>query len=982
MLAALKHELDVARRLTSGENLTSLEGGSRLRRDGDSFVYHFDQMTGFPPDEGAQISMTVGTETGKGRYLGEVKDSFAFLVDKDFGTSVEQCTVTSDPLFLIEQQIELLKKDMFFGSAVALASIGMAEMPPVSPLALNADFVSGLNPLQSDALRIAATSSVTYIWGPPGTGKTVTMGSLVAALASLGQKVLLVSNTNLAVDTALEQCLDRYTAATTLTDGVMLRLGEMVKGELVERYSDHIELGRVVERATEPLRRELEQASQLLQVVQDGLSDLRVNEAEYQTHLAASASPKPTFDRHSSLTAQSRNLKEEIPRIEAKIRSLETELEEINALNGLSRVLRRRRKSDVVRAEINTTQRRKSSVDELALKLVPEIATLQREIEDLEQRARVSNDWLERHPEASKIAASIVEQLKEESRLKQLIHSIQEAIAGTRTRILSEARVVACTAYKPLSDPDVAKMSFDCVVVDEASMMTLPLYFCSAALARKRLVIAGDFRQLRPIVRMKRPKDADKTLQATNERRYHDLLISNPFTKSGVIARLGLGVDVPGLVALRDQYRMRGEISDLISTVFYPEHTLRAAGMHPVKTTPWGDSPFILFDTAALRPESSPVNRKSQRNTVHAIVVEAIAQQLIEDGWELSATAEKSFGVVSPYTKQSQLIERLLSQGTGHRIGSGVSTVHRFQGNERDLMIIDLTKVASEGDSNLGPFIGHSDPMDPANSMWNVAISRARRHVIVVADSGSLALNGTSVIARLIDAMGPNLLTIDASTLLLRSEDSTGDNELVRQRGSLAWFTGASFYNAFEIDLRGATSKVVIASPFTARSATDRWLPLLEDLNARNVEVTILTKPLREKANEVDSTELHSQLERVAGELRFVEKMHEKLAIIDGRVSWLGSLNILSHHSASEIMMRIESSEFAQSLLKEYERPALQKKKGPNSSNLSTQVQAGSPCPLDGCKGTMSLVPSGFSKKTGKPYGAFLGCTKFQSHPK
>ena len=75
MLAALKHELDVARRLTSGENLTSLEGGSRLRRDGDSFVYHFDQMTGFPPDEGAQISMTVGTETGKGRYLGEVKDS-------------------------------------------------------------------------------------------------------------------------------------------------------------------------------------------------------------------------------------------------------------------------------------------------------------------------------------------------------------------------------------------------------------------------------------------------------------------------------------------------------------------------------------------------------------------------------------------------------------------------------------------------------------------------------------------------------------------------------------------------------------------------------------------------------------------------------------------------------------------------------------------------------------------------------------------
>ena len=982
MLSALKHELDVARRLTSSENLTSLAGGSRLRRDGDSFVYHFDQLTGFPPDEGVQISMTVGTETGKGRYLGEVKDSFALLVDKDFGTSVEKCTVTSDPLFLIEQQIELLKKDVFFESTVALASIGLAEMPSVSRLALNPDFVSGLNPLQSDALRIAATSAVTYIWGPPGTGKTVTMGSLVAALASLGQKVLLVSNTNLAVDTALEQCLNRFTAATTLTDGMMIRLGEMVKGELIETYRDQIELGSVVERATKPLRRELDEASQLLQVVQDGLSDLRASEMEYQTHLKASVSPQPALQRSSSLNSQLKIFKDEIPRIEIKIWSLENELEEINALNGLSRVLRRRRRPDVVRADILSAQRRKSSVEELSLKLLPEIATLERELRDLEQQAKHSREWLEQHPEAPDLAALIVEQMKTETQLKLQIHAVQEATAGTRTRILNDARVVACTAYKPLSDPDIAKMSFDCVVVDEASMMTLPLYFCSAALARDRLVIAGDFRQLRPIVRMRRPKDSDETLRATNERRYHDLLISNPFTKSGVISRLGLGVDVPELVALRDQYRMRGEISDLISTIFYPEHTLRVAGVHQEKTTPWGDSPFILFDTAGLHPESSPVNGKSHRNTMHAIVVEAIAQQLVEDGWELSATAEKSFGVVSPYAKQAQLIEGLMSQGTGRPIGTGVSTVHRFQGNERDLMIIDLTRVASEGDPTLGPFIGHPDPMDPANSMWNVAISRARQHVIVVADSGTLALNATSVIARLIEAMGSNLLNIDAGMLLRRSEDPKGDNELVRQRGSLAWFTEASFYDVFRNDLNGATSKVVIASPFTARSATERWLPLLEDLRSRDVEVTILTKPPSENTNEHDATELSNQLQKVAYELRFVEQMHEKLAIIDGRIAWLGSLNILSHHSASELMMRIESSEFAQSLAKEYEKAARRKYGSLKSAGLNAQNQVGSPCLVDGCEGTTSIVPAGFSKRTGKRYEAFVGCTQFQNHPK
>jgi len=981
MLAALKNELDVARRLTSSENLTALRSGSRIRHDGDSFVYHFDEMSGFPPDEGAQISMTVGTVTGTGRYLGEIKDSFAFLVDEDFGISIEQCTVTSDPLFLIEQQIELLKKDEFFKSAVALASIGLAVSPTVAPLALNAEFVSGLNVLQADALRITATNSVTYIWGPPGTGKTVTMGSLVAALASLGKKVLLVSNTNLAVDTAIEQCLDRFTTATTLTAGVMLRLGEMVKGELIEKYGDDIELGRVVERAMEPLRKELGIASQQLQVIQDRLSDLKASEAEYRTHLAASVSPQRAIDRLSSLKTQCKGFQEEIPRIETRIQSLESELKEINALNGLSRVLRRQRRPDVVRAEILDTQRRRSSVDQLALNLIPEMADLEREIEDLEQRASYSRQWLEQHPEAPEIAAALDEHLKVESDLKLQIHKVQEEIAGTRSRILGEARVVACTAYKPLSDPDVTKMSFDCVVVDEASMMTLPLYFCSAALARERVVVAGDFRQLRPIVRLRRPKDSDETSRAANERRNYDLLVANPFTKSGVISRFEIGAEALELVALRDQYRMRGEISDLISNFFYPEHTLRAAGNHPVKTTPWGDSTFIFFDTASLNPESSPVNGKSQRNIVHALTVEAIAHQLTEDGWGLSATAEKSFGIVSPYAKQAQLIERLLSHGTGQRIGTGVGTVHRFQGNERDLMIIDLTRVASEGDSQLGPFIGQTDPMDPANSMWNVAISRARQHVIVVADSGTLTLNGTSVIARLIEAMGPNLLTVDASTLLPRQVDSAHANEPVQHRGSLAWFTGANFYDAFERDLSGAMFKVVIASPFTARSATDRWFPLLEALSVRNVEVTILTKPLREKSNESDSAELHRQLEKVASELRFVEKMHEKLAVIDGRVSWLGSLNILSHHSASEIMMRIDSSEFAQSLLKEYERPAVRKSNGSNSSGSSTRAQVGTPCQVAGCKGTLRLMPAGFSKKTGKHYDAFVSCTHYQTHP-
>ena len=54
-------------------------------------------------------------------------------------------------------------------------------------------FAKDLNRLQTEALNTSGDNSVAYIWGPPGTGKTTTMGSLVAALTELGQKVLLIS---------------------------------------------------------------------------------------------------------------------------------------------------------------------------------------------------------------------------------------------------------------------------------------------------------------------------------------------------------------------------------------------------------------------------------------------------------------------------------------------------------------------------------------------------------------------------------------------------------------------------------------------------------------------------------------------------------------------------------------------------------------------------------------------------------------------
>ncbi len=56
------------------------------------------------------------------------------------------------------------------------------------------------NEAQLDAIRKAMIQTVSFIWGPPGTGKTATLGYIMANYVIRGKSVLFVSNTNRAVD--------------------------------------------------------------------------------------------------------------------------------------------------------------------------------------------------------------------------------------------------------------------------------------------------------------------------------------------------------------------------------------------------------------------------------------------------------------------------------------------------------------------------------------------------------------------------------------------------------------------------------------------------------------------------------------------------------------------------------------------------------------------------------------------------------------
>ena len=976
--AAIAREFEVATELSTGEKKNQVRDGIRERQKGSSFIYVFNELSGTPPEEGMKVSFTVGDKKSQGRYLGEANSQYQFELEDDFGPTIDVASIGSDPLFLIEKQVELLKNDALFENQVALASLGLAENPSVTSCHPKSIFAEGLNRHQADALNVAGENAVTYIWGPPGTGKTTTMGSLVAALAELGQKVLLISNTNLAVDTALERCLDRFKLVSPISEGLMLRLGNPVKPEIMDKYGPLIDLDEILRRAVAPIQDEIIKCSSNLQKLKDKTEDLESAKSEFRTHANATKILDKASKELVNLEIELKESKKKITDSKARIKSLESELAESEAKNAVSRFFGSTRNPGQIRMERDQVMKSQELAKKSVDRGTTSLPNLQKEVASLEVASAKSVKWLTLNPSEASIDAKITANKNEQSELQKKIDKLQEEISGKRKQIVAEARVVACTAYKPLIDKEIIELEFDVVVIDEASMIPLSLFYCSAAKAKSRLVIAGDFRQLPPIVQVGTKLKKENFKVSASDTEYKELLTKNPFTYSKVIDGIGQETESAQLVALRDQYRMRKDISDLISDYFYPEHTLKTIENRMDKETPWGNESFIIFDTSNLGSESSRV-QSSWRNIIHALVIKSMSDSLISDGWEFRSTARKSFAVLSPFAKQTNFIRSLMMPSGAKGVEGGISTVHRFQGNERDLMIVDITKVASADDPGLGAFLGNIDPLAVENAMWNVGISRARQHVLVVADLPTLERNSGAVISQLVEKMRVKGKVIDAAELL--SEESL---EVLRDlpesaAGSLAWYTGDGFYSAFQKDLKKSKSKVMISSPFTMPDATTKWEPILRDLVAKNVEITILTKPASEKQNSEDSSLIHKNLATFVKEVREIPKMHEKLAVLDGNIVWLGSLNILSHYKASEIMVRIESPDFAQSISAEYQ---YQRKVATSRklSNVSAKLKKGDKCDLQGCDGAIREVPAGVSTDSGRPYPAFLSCTKYRSH--
>lgn len=267
-----------------------------------------------------------------------------------------------------------------------------------------------------------------------------------------------------------------------------------------------------------------------------------------------------------------------------------------------------------------------------------------------------------------------------------------------------QARVVVTTIAQMVSHPGYFidfRGAFDTVVVDEAGTVELDELFLASLHARQKLVIAGDPMQLGAIG-------------------------GDGFYDAFDVIRQGGALEGAGLLTvLEEQHRMPEAISSFVSSQFYNGRlkTASDAGVN------WPECHMDrLFPDAmnALDTSEFALSTTTGPDGSHSSFVNALFSALTALDW--TEACGVSVGVISPYKAQCKLIKDLLFGYFGCRSDVFVDTVHGFQGQEKDVVILDLTDSYPGG-----PGVLYRPGLDEMR-LANVALSRTKGKFIVIGD--------------------------------------------------------------------------------------------------------------------------------------------------------------------------------------------------------------------------------------------------------
>jgi AAA domain len=642
--------------------------------------------------------------------------------------------------------------------------------------------------------RALAVPDRLAVLGPPGTGKTRTITEIAAACAALGQQVLVTSQTNRAVDNVLERLPAHIRAVRVGNEDAMTShaRGFMVETQVEQLREEILAATEGTASRLAPFTGDDRPIVRWQQFLTSQLEEAARADAARQAHemaldaMAGRISP-PLAAR---LTVDAANVQQARARLTATYIELRTALDRLDMARSRSssgglvgliyRWMARSRhrkaagleqrlpqlQAALTQAESSYSAARDRADEVVArdpegARLVASRATAisarQRALAEAGRGADMVRAGLRAVvplpdgtpgdlPEWAEYARMLGGAVALAARRAELLDLWRDKVRETgedlHHEVVHYADVVAATCIGTATTRLLADLTFDLAIVDEAGQIATPNLLVPLIRA-KRSVLVGDHHQLPPFLDDE-VKGWVEDLGRSSEvppakaQEIADLLRRSAFE------RFYSSTDEAHRVMLTVQRRMPEPIARFVSREFYSGALHTEHGGIP--GDPVFQQPFAMADTADRSP--------GERSERHGRRKEEWGRQGYCNEFEASLIADliteyvrwyPDWAVIVPYRAQAERVTDLLGKSLGDHasVADSVGTVDAFQGGERDLIVYGFTRSNDRGE------IGFLKEL----RRLNVAITRARRQLVLVGDSETLLHARDKQFAELMNSM-------------------------------------------------------------------------------------------------------------------------------------------------------------------------------------------------------------------------------------
>jgi hypothetical protein len=309
--------------------------------------------------------------------------------------------------------------------------------------------------------------------------------------------------------------------------------------------------------------------------------------------------------------------------------------------------------------------------------------------------------------------------------LDDMVHSDQETLSGKRNILIfsTPSNIFNLTSsFKPSNKykDGCIRNDFNLLAIDEASMMTIPQLILASSLFSEngQLLLSGDQRQMPPVQR-----------KEWSEEKRRNILEKAPFLSTLDYFRYLRGDDIEKLdnidseyninipiTKLNKTYRCHKKVANFLKKWIYQKDKIdyKSDQTDLIKSINYDNE---LIETL-LNPNNNIVlllhnDKTSQQNNINESIV---CSEIIE-----KSPSSESIGVVTPHNSQKGLLKSLCNDEKAQ-----IDTVERFQGGQKDIMILsstvsDFNYIQKESEFILNP------------ERLNVALSRMKKKLIVMA---------------------------------------------------------------------------------------------------------------------------------------------------------------------------------------------------------------------------------------------------------